>query len=71
MHALIDVGYKGVFTFECNSSLRPEKYWLGDRRTFERDNRLSEPQLFMQKRIERLMYEMGEYILKSYNCFGE
>jgi sugar phosphate isomerase/epimerase len=32
MHALIDVGYNGYLTLECNSSLRPPRYWLGDSR---------------------------------------
>ena len=71
MNALIDIDYKGVFTFECDSSLRPANYWQGNRTAFEKDKRLAEPQLFMQKQIEKLMYDMGEYILKSYNCFDE
>ena len=69
MHALIDVDYKGVFTFECCSTLRYSKSWFGDRRTFEKDSRLREPQLFMQKHLEKLLYDMGEHILKAYNCF--
>ena len=71
MNALIDIGYSGAFTFECAASLRPSKYWQGDRKRFDRDSRLCEPKLFMQKHLEKLMYEMGEYILKSYNCFEE
>lgn len=71
MHALIDVGYQGVFTFESCSILRASDCWLGHRKTFEKDSRLKEPQLFMQKHLEKLMYDMGEYILKSYDCFEE
>ena len=71
MNALIDINYNGYFTFESGTSLRPAKYWQGDRKTFEKDTRLSEPVLFMQKHLEKLMYEMGKYILKSYNCFEE
>ncbi|MBQ7033484.1 MAG: sugar phosphate isomerase/epimerase [Clostridia bacterium] len=71
MHALIDVNYKGVFTFECGSTLRPALYWQGNRKEFAKDTRLSNPPLFMQKQIEKLMYDMGEYILKSYGCFSE
>ena len=71
MHALIDIKNKGVFTFESNSTLRSSKSWHGDRRIFETDNRLREPQLFMQKHLEKLMYDMGEYILRTYNCFDE
>ncbi len=71
MSALIDIGYNGYFTFEACSSLRPAKYWLGNRMAFEKNNRLSEPQLFMQKQLEKLMYEMGVYILRQYDCFEE
>jgi len=71
MHALIDAEYKGFFTFEASSSLRPSKYWQGDRQIFKKDTRLIEPQLFMQKHIERLMYDTGKYILQTYDCFDE
>ena len=71
MHGLIDSGYTGYFTFESCNTLRPAKYWQGDRHVFAADTRLSEPQLFMHKKVERLMYEIGEYILKSYDCFEE
>ncbi len=71
MHALIDSGYKGYFTFEASSSLRPDKYWLGNRISFDRDERLLKPQLFMQKQIEKLMYDMGVYILKQYDLYED
>ena len=67
----IDVGYKGVFTFESGSTLRPYRCWQGNRVEFGDDTRLREPKLFMQKHLEKLMYDMGEYILKSYDCFEE
>ena len=71
MTALVDIKYNGYFTFEASSSLRPPKYWLGDRMNFEKDNRLLNTQLFMQKHLEKLMYDMGVYILNQYNCFEE
>ncbi len=71
MTALIDIDYKGIFTFEAGSSLRPAIYWQGNRMEFKRDNRLSEPQLFMQKQIEKLLYDMGVYILKQYDCYED
>lgn len=71
MNALIDSGYKGYFTFECDDSLIKPKNWIASRRVFEKDTRLLHPQLFMQKHIEKLLYEIGEYALKSYNCFEE
>ena len=69
MHALIDVGFKGYFTLECDSSLRRYKHWLGWRRQFDKDTRLAEPQLFMQRKIEELLYQTAEYILSSYGLF--
>ena len=71
INALIDSGYKGYFTFEATNSLRPAKYWLGDRKTFKKDTRLAEPQLFMQRRMEKLMYDLGKYALESYNVFED
>lgn len=71
MNALIDSGYKGYFTFECDDSLIKPKNWIASRHVFEKDTRLLHPQLFMQKHIEKLLYEIGEYALKSYNCFEE
>jgi sugar phosphate isomerase/epimerase len=66
IHALIDVGYKGYFTLECDSSLRGYGCWLGRRRPYEEDKRLAEPQLFMQRHIEKMMYETSEWMLSSY-----
>ena len=69
MHALIDVGFKGPFTLECDASLRRYRYWLGDRRPYEADKRLAEPQLFMQRKIEELLYETARYLLTSYGLY--
>ena len=66
MHALIDTGYKGYFTLEGGSSLVLKKGFPKSRRKFERDERLIEPQLFMQRKLEELMHETAEYILDSY-----
>lgn len=71
MHALIDTGYSGYFTFEASSCLRHSRYWLGNRRVFEKDTRLLEPQLFMQKQLEKLMFDTGKYILEKYNLYEE
>ena len=71
MHGLIDSGYKGSFTFESCSALRPAKYWQGNRRAYKADTRLAEPTLGMQKHLEALMYEMGTHILTSYGIEAE
>ena len=69
--ALIDVGFSGTFTLECMSSLRPYDYWQGDRRRFEKESKLREPQLFMQRHMEKMMYETAEWMLRSYGVFEE
>ena len=74
INALIDVGYKGYLTFECGASLIPNRHWLGNRREFNKEgkkNLLSEPQLFMQRHIEKMLYETGKWMLESYGIFEE
>lgn len=71
INALIDVGYKGYFTLESNGTLRTFDDWTGPRRPFARDNRLANPQLFMRRHIEKMIYETAEWFLKSYEIFEE
>ena len=71
MTALIDSGYKGYFTFEAETSLRSPKSWLAKRRVFEKNEKLIQPQLFMQVKLEELLYELGVYFLKTYDCCEE
>ena len=72
--ALVDVGFKGCFTLECTSSLIRYDQWTGERRRFTDRGaplRLSEPQLFMQRHIEAMMYDTAKWMLKSYGVFEE
>lgn len=71
LHALQDVHFKGPFTFECNATLREARSWLGKRKAFPQDTRLLEAQCFMQDDLEKLLYHIGEYTLKTYGCFDE
>ena len=71
MHALIDVGFGGPFTLECDASLRGYRYWLGDRRPYEADQRLAQPQLFMQRHMEKMLYAMAKHILTAYDLCEE
>ena len=71
INALIDVNFKGYFTLECGSSLVAKNHWLGHRRDFKRDTRLAKPQLFMQQKLEELLYDVSKYILSSYGLFEE
>lgn len=69
IHALIEVDFKGPLTFECNAALRPKTYWLGNRRSYAADTRLAEPPVAIVSKMEKLMYDMGEYILREYDLF--
>ena len=68
INALIDINFKGALTFE-SGALHGSKYWLGKRRAFERDTRLLEPTLAMHKKLEELLYTVGEHILTAYGLF--
>lgn len=69
MCGLLDCGFKGPLTFEASSCLRHYRYWLGNRRKYNRERRLREPTVEMQQDIEALMYRVGKHILESYGCF--
>jgi sugar phosphate isomerase/epimerase len=66
LHALMAVDYKGYFTLESSSTLRGYKQWTGARRQYDQDTRLSEPQLFMQRHIEKMLYDTAEWMLNTY-----
>ena len=67
INALIDIDYKGYFTFESSDSFVSAK----GRRPFLRDERLLKPQLFMQDKFISLLYDMGKYMLSEYGIFEE
>lgn len=70
--ALVDVGFKGYFTLECDSSLVRYSHWPSKRRRFEKTEereRLADPQLFMQRYIEAMMYDTAKWMLESYDLF--
>ena len=65
MCGLRDIGYRGVFTLECDSSARPAEYWQGDRRRWK-EERIAEPPLALVEALERALYVCGEEILAAY-----
>lgn len=69
MHALMEIGFGGPLTFECNSILRPKNYWLGNRHSYAPDTRFSEPPMEIRRKMEKLMYDLGEHILTAYGLF--
>jgi len=71
INALIDLDFKGYFTFEACRLLRPANCWIGDRRKFAKDTRLADPSAEMHLVMERAMYEIGKYALSAYDIFEE
>jgi sugar phosphate isomerase/epimerase len=71
MRGLTDASFEGPFTLECSSTLRPGKYWLGDRRTFGEGGRLTEPGPELYDAAERLLYLAGKQLLDAYGLFEE
>ena len=74
INALIDVGFNGYFTLECNSSLVQYDQWTGKRRRYEQKELpcyLSQPQVFMQRHIESMMYDTAKWMLETYDLFEE
>ena len=71
INALIDVKFKGYFTLECDSSLIKYNQWTGKRRRYEGASKLREPQLFMQRHIEAMMYDTSKWMLEEYGLFEE
>jgi len=74
LHALIDVGFDGYFTLECDSTLIRYNQWTGKRRRFEAKEvplKLCEPQLFMQRHVEAMMYDTAKWMLETYGLFEE
>ncbi len=67
MHGLIDIGYKGYFTFEATNLFLPAKA----RRQYEPDKKLLMPPLPLRIKAESLLYEIGKTVLTAYDCFEE
>ena len=74
INALIDVGFSGYFTLECDSTLVKYDQWTGQRRRFNKEGvtqKLHSPQLFMQRHIEKLMYDTAKWMLTEYGIYEE
>ena len=67
--ALNNIGYTGYFTFESDGGNRTNGYWHGP----DGLETLSEadPSDLTREQQERLLYEIGEYLLKHYDMFAE
>jgi sugar phosphate isomerase/epimerase len=67
MHGLLDIGYKGAFTFESDGILRNPAL----RRPFAKDSRLLRAPLGLRIEAEKFMYQIGRYALDAYGLLEE
>lgn len=73
MQGLLEIDYPGYFTFESGNILTREGAWPHPRQEFmgNQPNRLMTPSLKLKQKSIELLYEIGKYILESYDCFEE
>ena len=67
MHGLLDIDYKGYFTFEAGNMFLP----ANKRREFTKDTRLARAPLDLKIATEHFLYEIGKSVLSAYDCFEE
>lgn len=67
MHGLIDIGYKGYFSFEVGRVFLPGE----KRNAYEADTRLRDAPLSVKIALEKLMYEVGKATLEAYGLYEE
>ena len=75
MQGLLDVGYRGPFTFEASYTLLHAKNLPYKRHPWARNGetvtKLLSPPIQLKKQAMGLLYDTGKYILEAYNCFEE
>ena len=71
LHGLIDMGFKGYFTLECESSLKNGNGWPYKRRPSTRDTRLFDVPIEIIRLQEKVLYATAKYILDQYGLFEE
>ena len=71
MTALIEIGYKGYFTFEAEATVSFGNTWQLKRHTFEKDTRLFNPTTPMYDAAEKFLFEIGKACLEAYGIYEE
>ncbi len=75
MQGLLDVNYDGYFTFEASYTLFHQNNPPFGRKAWEHNgetvSKLQSPPLFLKKQAVDLLYEIGKYLLQTYDCFEE
>ena len=73
MQGLLEVGYKGYFTFVTDNMLLCYGRWPHKRRQLPSvtERRLAVPPLDLRRKAAAFLYEIGRAILSAYDCFEE
>ena len=69
--ALIEIGYKGFFSFEAPDTLRVGGDSHHRRRDLLPDDKLANPTIFLQQKMTTVKYEIGKWMLETYGIFEE
>ena len=73
MQGLVDVKYDGYFNFEASYTLLHQNNIPYHRKAWEYKGAprttLLNPSIELKQRAVNLLYDIGQYILESYNCF--
>ena len=73
IQALLKIGYDGYFTFESERILNTAGGW--PHRRAENPNlthrRIANPNLALRREAEKLLYQIGKFMLESYDCFED
>ncbi|MBE5743407.1 MAG: sugar phosphate isomerase/epimerase [Clostridiales bacterium] len=69
--ALKKVNFNGYFTLECMATLINDRGFPHSRRKFDCDSKLNKAPLFMQRELEKLLYNTAKYILETHNLLEE
>lgn len=64
---LLKIGYRGDFTFEAGCTLRRAGCWPILRKDVAESDIISNPPLYIQKKQLNVLYELGKWMLESYN----
>ena len=71
LNALIDIGYKGCFTFEADNIIASYKRFRRHPELMTHGDRFLETPTELVKQAEKLLYSIGKYILSTYDLFEE
>lgn len=71
LKALVEIGYKGFFSFEAPDTLRIGEDSHHRRRDLLPDDRLANPTIFLQQKMEEVKYEIGKWMLGTYGVLEE